>query len=32
MSAELVIFAPLLAMVAVMFVVFGIQSFFDNRA
>jgi len=32
MSAELVIFAPLLGIVAVMLVAFGIQTFFDNRA
>ena len=32
MSAEFVIFAPLLAIVAVMLVAFGIQSFFDTRA
>jgi hypothetical protein len=32
MSAEFVIFAPLLAMVALMLVGFGIQFYFDNRA
>lgn len=32
MSAEFVIFAPLLGIVAVMLVGFGVAHFFDNRA
>jgi hypothetical protein len=32
MSAEFVIFAPLLAMVALMLVGFGIVQYLDNRA
>jgi hypothetical protein len=32
MSAEIVIFAPLLGIVALMVVAFGIQAFFDTRA
>ena len=31
MSAEFVIFAPLLAIVALMFVAFGVAHYFDQR-